>query len=431
LAQVELKFVFWHCLPLQRPLCKMALPMLFLGFMHVATVVGGLQSDGESWALDPPSDDMGIDGERLLQPVLAHYMPWFMFNASTHEAGWHWTMDYKNKTVDPFASPPRIAAHSTPLIGPYDSRDRRVIRYHLELMQKSGIQGVIVNWYGTRAHDDYPRNLEASDVIIDEAAKAGMMFSVAYEDWTVDDGSWEKEPKPDVLQAARAQLAKDFEYLRDRYMTKPGFLRIGGRPLLLVFGPRKLCLTDDWEPMLSSVFPEEATRPMVMKLQGNSADIPPGYNFPWFPSLHPPASSNASDMAQFLKRYYKTEAEANRTAMGVIWQGFHDYYKEGSGGVEKSYGYLDPLNGRTADLSMNYATKYKPAFVQLTTWNDWQEGTTFEPSREAGYFYLKKVQQHILGVTNETAFKEVTSRYFASIAKDDTKSQTSAKVIFV
>ena len=40
----------------------------------------------------------------------------------------------------------KVAAHYTPLIGPYESTDRETIRLHLKLIRMAGVKGIIVNW---------------------------------------------------------------------------------------------------------------------------------------------------------------------------------------------------------------------------------------------------------------------------------------------
>ena len=81
------------------------------------------------------------------QLILAHYMPWYEAKPSSQYWGWHWTMNHFNP--DEVVSGRRsIASRYYPSIGPYDSGDPQVIQYHLLLMKLSGIDGVIVDWYG-------------------------------------------------------------------------------------------------------------------------------------------------------------------------------------------------------------------------------------------------------------------------------------------
>jgi len=97
--------------------------------------------------------------------------------------------------------------------------------------------------------------------------------------------------------------------------------------------------------------------------------------------------------------------------MGSVFPGFHDYYFEGSGGRLKSHGFLLEHDGHTVEAAIDRAKIHRPAFVQLCTWNDWQEGTVFEPSKEKGFYYLLKLQRHILGHSDEGALHVATDAY--------------------
>jgi len=48
-----------------------------------------------------------------------------------------------------------LASHFIPLTGPYDSSDEAVLDYQVQLMKLSGIDGVIVDWYGNANVNDY------------------------------------------------------------------------------------------------------------------------------------------------------------------------------------------------------------------------------------------------------------------------------------
>lgn len=353
---------------------------------------------------------------RSLPPVLAHYMPWFSCNPGAKRAGWHWTMG----TVNVFETG-RVAAHETPLIGPYSSDDPQLVRYHLELMRLCGVRGVIVNWYGTRPVKDFPFNLRAADVLADECERAGMLFSICYEDWTVVDGlQWGEKPAESALQAALTQLRTDWEYIRDRYVSRPNFLREGhdgvaGRPVALVFGPRNLKDTEDWTRMLSHVFPQEASRPLLLTLPHIKA-VPPGGHFCWLPAMRLEAPfSSIPEIHSFLQRFYEAQAKAGMISIGAVWPGFKDFYVEGSGGKQKSYGFLPDHDGRTIEAAFARARIHQPAFVQLVTWNDWQEGTALEPSKEKGYYWLLKLQQHILGRQDEEVLKGATAAFLTCL----------------
>src|SRR5688500_4362997 len=79
--------------------------------------------------------------------VYVHYMPWFQTKPFSGSWGSHWKMNTKNPDIVDAEGKKQIASHYYPLIGPYDSRDKDVIEYHLLLMKYSGIDGVLIDWY--------------------------------------------------------------------------------------------------------------------------------------------------------------------------------------------------------------------------------------------------------------------------------------------
>jgi hypothetical protein len=50
---------------------------------------------------------------------------------------------------------PKPASHYRPLLGLYDSNDPDVLRCHVLLMKLAGIDGVLIDWYGTEDYLDY------------------------------------------------------------------------------------------------------------------------------------------------------------------------------------------------------------------------------------------------------------------------------------
>ena len=97
--------------------------------------------------LTPPSS---LLGEQQKQ-IFVHYMPWYASKPVSGTWGWHWTM---NKFM-PEKKPLELASHFVPQIGPYDSFDPHAIEYHVQLMKLSGINGVIIDWYGVSDFRDY------------------------------------------------------------------------------------------------------------------------------------------------------------------------------------------------------------------------------------------------------------------------------------
>ncbi|HXU78584.1 MAG TPA: hypothetical protein VN794_18555, partial [Methylomirabilota bacterium] len=87
--------------------------------------------------------------------VMVYYMPWFTAKPHSESWGWHWTMDHFNPDQVNAAGQHQIASWYYPLIGPYDSSDPAVLEYHVLLMKLAGVEGVIVDWYGSADFLDY------------------------------------------------------------------------------------------------------------------------------------------------------------------------------------------------------------------------------------------------------------------------------------
>ena len=113
------------------------------------------------------------------KPVYMHYMPWF--DSPNYNTNWgaHWTMANKNPNliVDEITGKREIASHYYPLIGPYDSQDPDVIEYHFLLMKYSGVDGILINWYGkVGTNGDIDLLLENSKLLLTNASSENWNF---------------------------------------------------------------------------------------------------------------------------------------------------------------------------------------------------------------------------------------------------------------
>ncbi len=86
---------------------------------------------------------------------MVHYMPWFQTPSISGYWGWHWTMNHFNPDKIDLTGRHEIASHYCPLTGPYDSQDKDILEYQVLLMKISGIDGVLVDWYGNENYNDY------------------------------------------------------------------------------------------------------------------------------------------------------------------------------------------------------------------------------------------------------------------------------------
>jgi hypothetical protein len=311
---------------------------------------------------------------------LAHYMPWYQTPEVTGEWGWHWTMNVYQPDLQDADGRREIASHYYPLTGPYDSSDEDILEYQVMLMKLSGIDGVIIDWYGSEDFWDYGLINAGSQKLIQKIQEAGLVFAICYEDRTVgnmiDNGHLDSA---EALSHAQQQML----YLQENWFKDEAYLKMSGRPLLLVFGnPPYFRTSSDWETIFS---PLEITPYLVTE----DSPMPPvaPTSYPWTPmSLSSGGELSQSSLENYLQNFYK-KAEGWDFLVAGAFPGFHDIYEDA--GVGASYGYLDARDGNTFRDTLQTALANYPDIVQLVTWNDYGEGTNIEPTLEYGYQYLE------------------------------------------
>ena len=315
--------------------------------------------------------------------VFAHYMPWFQ---SLDYDGWwgnHWTMANQDPNNIDADGRRDIASFFYPEIGPYSSIDPDLQEYHFLMMKLSGIDGVIFDWYGSRDIYDYGVMKEATETFMWRLEDLGLDFSIMYEDRTasqaVDFGL-----APDIITAAK----EDFVYVRDTYMTSPRYIRWDGKPLMFVFGPHYIQNTSQWDDIFT-VFPQE-DKPNYISLWATSdrwvGDSATG-EFAWIDQTHLEAHGH----------YYWHMNQTNKLTVGSVYPGFDSFNELGGWGQSHDWS-IDWNGGDTFVETLNYTHHQTSDFIQLTTWNDFGEGTMIEPTEEFGFMYLQLLQEYT-GVT--------------------------------
>jgi len=319
--------------------------------------------------------------------MMVYYMPWFSAKPYNQAWGWHWTMDRFNPDTTNTLGQRQIASWYYPLIGPYDSADPAVLEYHVLLMKLAGIDGVIVDWYGSANYLDYGNNNQATMKLFEFTRLAGLKFAVCYEDQTIQhliDGNY--------LAASNAitHARQEMQYLETNWFSDASYLRLDGRPVLLNFGPQYFMASTNWEAIFSVL---AATNQPALFNEDNRMPASQGA-FDWPPmwlSQAPGTGGVLSDAA--LKSYL-----ANFDQKAVTWPAsissafprFHDIYQRAGG--PDYLGYLGDHHGDTLRYTLSRGMTNSSAIVQIVTWNDFGEGSMVEPTEQYGYRDLGIVQ---------------------------------------
>ena len=325
--------------------------------------------------------------------IYMHYMPWFETKESSGDGQWgyHWKM--ANKNPDIITNGKReIASHYYPLIGPYHSGDKDVIENHLLLMKYAGIDGILIDWYGTFDVNDYRMVRENTEQLVAMLDKVGLEYAIVYEDRflqnVVNAGK-----TPTVISAAKT----DFAYLERYFFNTPNYIKINNKPLLLNFGPITLQTPEQW----TNAFSNLTTKPTFLTLWHESSE----------------AGSNASGEYAWvyqdnshLSNFYTNNLPNLSIAMGSAYPGFKDFYAQGGGGDPIGWT-IEHNNGATLDETLNLAKNANLNYLQLITWNDFGEGTMIEPTVEFQYSFIEKIKT-FSGVQNQgNFFSEISKLY--------------------
>ena len=351
-----------------------------------ATVVLVLLSIRQAQAVSVP-----IEKNASSPTLLMHYMPWFQTPSSlggTGGSSWglHWTMSTQNPNIVDASGKRQIASHYYPMIGPYDSTDPNVLEYHLLLMKYSGIDGVMIDWYGVQgANGDVGSLLTGSNAIINKVGDFGLRFGVVAEDnfWT----NSITDTTPNMSKATA-----NMNYLRDNYFNNPNYIRTTAGtntgPLLFNFGPIRFTQASQWSQLL----PQTGTDPVFVPLNyhANLAGSNADGEFAW-----PYQDAGTSDHLTKLRTFYTSQASTFNFAAGVAYPGFRDFYQQGGWG--SGYPTIPENNGQTLTDTLNLYDLYKPNLdmLQLATFNDFGEGTMFEPTVEDGFRSLHQIQVYM------------------------------------
>jgi len=299
--------------------------------------------------------------------IFIHWMPWFETPESKGAWGYHWKMNTQNPDIITNGKR-QIAAYVYPQTGPYYSSDANIIEYQLLLMKYSGVDGVMIDWPGTRVRYDYPDNLANSNALIGKLNSLGLQFGIVEEDRNWDAG-----------QTSGAH--GDFTYMQNNYFNQSNYLRVNNVPVVLNFGPITFHQSSEWDQILSGISP----KPTIIPLYGYTSQVGTnnaGGEFPWIYQDHPTVVNN-----------YYAQASSFPISVGVVYPGFNPFYQ--AGGADGPTWQIAANGTSTFSTMLDKALASSVGIVQFATWNDYGEGTVIEPTAEYGYSYLTAMQQKL------------------------------------
>src|SRR6266851_3311146 len=240
----------------------------------------------------------------------------------------------------------------------YSSTDAGQVTRQITDMISRGINGVIIDWYGPGSSTD-----QATQLVMAEAEKhPGFTFAIM-----VDQGAikWDSCTGCTPQQALISQL----QYIEQKYFPSPAYMTEQGRPVVTNFDI-DVVYAIDWNAVNASL----GTKPDFL-FQNNDgfSHALSGGSYSW---VMPTTTDYGMS---YLSSFYQTGmAYPSEQVGGAAYKGFNDTLAAwGSGRIMKQQCGQTWLKTFSEINGLYSAGKQLP-FVQLVTWNDYEEGTEIE-----------------------------------------------------
>ena len=368
-----------------------------------------------------------VSGDQKL--VLAHYLPWFSdAEAQTGDPRplrRHWI----GERDDPYdASIHRYCTR--PIIGEYDSADPKLIEYHVLLAHAAGVDGFSVNWYGENSYEDYATRVLFTTVADLNTRYPELNFAlcISYDEQALTTDT-SKNKIVEGTVTADSSMKADFLYLFTQYMNYSGpgggnpYLYYQGKPVLFLYPETRMGETPAASAARNRDNWQQAVQHPAVLVWKNAADGVCNIMDSVYPWPQPANSENISpdncwsdstdwggkeyyipgdDSAKsYIKDYFWRLTHPGELCggpadpiMGSVWPGLDDHCSF----FPKAVGHNCRLMARDIPAGNVYNLSWEamlhPSFgatcqwIQIVTWNDWNEGTQIEPDSSYFYHYL-------------------------------------------
>jgi hypothetical protein len=240
----------------------------------------------------------------------------------------------------------------------YNSNDAAQVKRQIEDMISRGIDGVIVDWYGPNNQID-----EATQLVMHEAEKhPGFSFAIM-----IDAGAMGANRCDNC--STQQVLVNLLQYVEKNYFPSSAYFNVGGQPVVTNFNI-DYQYSVDWQGANGAL-----KVPPRFLFQDN-----PGFTHAMSDGSYSWVMPWATDYGLgYLSNFYYTGLSyADKKTMGAAYKGFND--KLASWGSNRL---MEQQCGQTwlqtfSQVNSVYNQQTQLPYLQLVTWNDYEEGTEIE-----------------------------------------------------
>ncbi|MEM4972665.1 MAG: glycoside hydrolase family 99-like domain-containing protein [Candidatus Hadarchaeales archaeon] len=303
-----------------------------------------------------------------------------------------------------------------PVLGEYDSRDLALIETHVNWAREAGIDFFAINWTGEGAWED--NALKSSFLPV--AEKTGFKFCLVYDSYFNLNKlntriSYDFNGFITPGQRRGEKFLSDLAYLESTYFRSPSYLKIDGRPLLIIYAVREFRnaqrYLEKWRSREVDVQPftiadvvfwselsiSDLKKPSIRTIGRRLLDFLT-LKTRWkviekyFDGITGYCMYDPRRVSNFLNRvkkefrkFHKLARESNLSFVPSPMPGYDD---------RNLRGYDRPVIPRSEQFYREFFRLCcdflddRLGMVVITSFNEWHEGTEIEPSKEFGDTYL-------------------------------------------
>jgi hypothetical protein len=240
----------------------------------------------------------------------------------------------------------------------YSSTNAAEVKSQIDDMVSRGIDGVVIDWYGPNNSID-----QATQLVMAQAeSHPGFTFAIMIDQGAIQ---WYSCAGCSPQQA----LVSDLQYIERNYFSSPAYMTIQGKPMVTNFAIDQ-SYTIDWNAAAAAM----STQPAFI-FQNNS-----GFSHVLSDGGYSWVIPTSSDYGMgYLTSFYDTGLSSpNEQTIGASYKGFNDTLASWSlnriMGQQCGQTWLQTFGKLN---SMYNAGKPLP-YLQLVTWNDYEEATEIE-----------------------------------------------------
>lgn len=149
--------------------------------------------------------------------MAAYYYPWYS------AAGDSWSLGFLRD---------KLAVPQLPALGEYDSSDPAVIAQHYEWAHTYGVDAFFASWAGSGSFSD----TTIRDDLLPSPARGATQVALLYE--SLEQLGIGPDARIHLDATKISKLVSDFDYIARTYFGDPGYYRIDGRPVVVLYASR-------------------------------------------------------------------------------------------------------------------------------------------------------------------------------------------------